>query len=267
MGWLRGVARAVVPRTVRGWLRGLRPERRPLRHSGDYRVLDGEDVPDPVAGWRRDAVAERQRDAFEPLLREMRAGRPRRDFVAAAEALAMTQAENPLILEVGCGHGFYFDVLSHLSGKPLQYVGMDCSEAMIGMARARYPEARFLVGDATRIPFRDAGVDIVLSGTVLMHVPEFGLAIREARRVARDWCVFHTVTVRQRGETVLLSKRAYGEPVVEVVLNEEELRGLFVASGLRVVGELPSIAYNLEAVVGEPTETKTYVCRCETVGP
>jgi len=228
--------------------------------SYGYEIIEGEIPPELLLGWRDPAVAERQYAAFAPLLREMYEGKPREDFVTVATAVKMTGLEMPLIIEVGCGSGWNSEVLAHLLKRPIRYVGLDYSPDMAAFGKRFYPHAQFVAGDATLLPLRDAVCDILLSGTVLMHLLGYREAIQESRRVARRWCIFHTVPVLQQRKTTILCKRAYGQPVVEVILNEGELLRLIEQARLRVRHFLDSIRYDLEAVLGEPTLTRTYVC-------
>src|SRR5690606_6001917 len=154
-----------------------------------------------------------------PLLEEARRGRPRVDFEVAARAVEATGLARPSILEVGCGSGYYSEVLRLLLPRPAAYVGLDYSPSMLARARRAYPDERFLRGDARALPLADGSFDVVLSGASLMHIVEYDRAIDESVRVARGWCIFHTVPVLERRGTTLLRKRAYGEPVVEVVFN------------------------------------------------
>jgi len=62
-----------------------------------------------------------------------------------------------------------------------------------------------------------------------MHVLEYRQAIAESVRVTRKWCIFHTVPVMLYRSTTLLQKRAYGEPVVEIIFNQAELEALLAA--------------------------------------
>jgi ubiquinone/menaquinone biosynthesis C-methylase UbiE len=214
----------------------------------------------PSGAWSNPLVAERQDAAYRDLIAKMRAGEVRRDLQVAAEALRLTRLADPSVLEVGCGSGYYVEILSHLLSHPLRYLGVDCSPAMIELARKRYPHQRFVLGDATDLPFPAGAFDAVLNGVSLMHVVHYEAAIAEGRRVARRWCILHTVPVLQRRETAFLRKKAYGEWAVEVVFSEAELRSLLAQNGLVVRHVLDSIAYDLEAVLGEATTTKTYVC-------
>ncbi len=236
----------------------LRP--RSARASEDYQV-PGEPLRDVDSAWHDAQVAVRQHEAFSGLLRDLRDGRPRRDFVALAEALRLTALDDPTVLEVGCGSGYYSEALTLLRGKPLRYTGVDLSPAMIELARKAYPTMEFHVGDAAALSFPDASFDVAISGCSLMHIADYPAAIREVRRVSARFCVFHTVPVMLRRATTQLHKRAYGEPTLEIVFNEGELLDRFVACGLSLVTELPNIVYDLRDVLGEETLTKTYLCR------
>jgi len=147
-----------------------------------------------------------------------------------------------------------------LWNRPFRYIGMDYSPAMIALARRRDSQRPYLVGDATAVPLRDRSCDILLSGTILMHLLGYQAAIQESRRVARRWCIFHTVTVVTKRPTTILRKFAYGSAVVEIVFNADEFSRLLDKNGLRLRNVLDSIPYDLHAVLGEPTVTRTYLC-------
>ena len=81
------------------------------------------------------------------------------------------------ILDVGCGGG---DLLMALArecrtrGIPAQLVGVDCSPAILEIARGAvsiFPEIRLLRADALAPPFPEKSFDFVLCSLVLHHVP------------------------------------------------------------------------------------------------
>lgn len=86
-------------------------------------------------------------------------------------------------------------------------------------------------------------------------------AIKECRRVTRQWTIFPTVPVCQHHKTTILRKKAYGKPTIEIMFNERELKTLFEDAGFTIQYEINSLPYNLEALLGEPTTTKTYGCK------
>jgi len=229
--------------------------------SSDYRIIEGPEDVDVGHGWRSPLIAGRQHEAFAPLMDRMYRGEARIDFRAAAEAVRLTEERDPLILEVGCGEGLYSEILPHLLKRPVRYIGLDYAETLVARAGRTYGSRHsFAVGNGAELPFCDGVVDILFNGTALMHMPRYREAIQESVRVSRRWCVFHTVTVLQRRQTTLLSKRAYGQPVLEVVFNEGELLALLRDNGLNVKRVLNSLEYDLYPVLGEHTVSRTYVC-------
>jgi ubiquinone/menaquinone biosynthesis C-methylase UbiE len=254
-----------IGRLVRGGLGRLAGAAPP---SSDYEILTAEQAaaPGDGDGWHAPSVAAWQDRAYRDLLAEMHAGRPRNDLQVAADAVRHTGLADPAVLEVGCGSGYYSEVLGHLLGHPIRYTGLDYSPAMIDLARTRYPAQAFVVGDAAALPFADGTFDVVINGAALMHMLRYREAVAESRRVSRGWCVLHTVPVLARRPTTYLRKRAYGQPTVEVIFNEEELRGLFRANGLVVRREFDSVPYDLAPVLGEPTASRTYLCQLAPYG-
>ena len=256
---LNAAARRVLPiglrQALKRWL-GLERD-----VSSGCEILPDDVHPKLLLGWKNPRVAARQDMAFEPVLQQMRQGQPREDFTALATAVRLTGATNPLIVEVGCGSAWNAEVLARLWNRPFLYIGIDYSPAMIARARQRDSLRRYLVGDATALPLQDHSCDIVLSGTVLMHLLGYRAAIRESRRVARQWCIFHTVPVVTKRPTTILKKFAYGSPVMEVVFNADEFRSLLCDSGLRLRDVLNSLPHEyLDEVLGEPITACTYVC-------
>lgn len=256
---LRAAARRVLPvgtrRALKRWL-GLDHD-----VSSGCEILPNDVHPKLLLGWKDRRVAERQDTAFAPVLQQMREGRPREDFTALAAAVRLTGATDPLIVEVGCGSAWNAEVLTRLWNRPFRYIGMDYSPAMIALARRRDSKRPYLVGDATTLPLRDRSCDILLSGTILMHLLGYQAAIQESRRVARRWCIFHTVPVVTMRPTTILKKFAYGSAVVEIVFNADEFPSLLSNSGLRLRDVLNSLPHEyLNEVLGEPITARTYVC-------
>jgi SAM-dependent methyltransferase len=237
--------------------------RRHLLSSSDYQVLSGVDEARNLAatsgGWLAARTVARQERAYATLIAAMKRGEPRLDFTVAAEAIAATGIANPRVLEVGCGSGYYSDVFATLLPSGISYAGIDYSDAMIARARAHCPSASFQVADATRLPYAEGAFDIVFNGVSLMHIIDYQAVIREAARVASRYCVFHSVPVFDDYRTTYLRKYAYGAPVVEVVFGKQELMALCRDAGLRLEREWTSIPYDVSAVTGHHSSTKTYL--------
>jgi ubiquinone/menaquinone biosynthesis C-methylase UbiE len=265
---VKKVLKRFLPARLQSALTGWRtqrpaPTQTPLAAtSGQYRLLSRADALEFSGdAWSRPDVAERQHAAFRPLLQEMYAGRTRADFESTAAAIRNTGLPAPSVLDVGCGSGYYSEVISHLCGQAVSYHGVDVSWEMIRLARRSYPHKTFSLGDARSLPHATASFDIVLNGCSLMHIAQYEAVIAETARVSRHWCIFHTVPIVDGNETIYLRKTAYGGSTVELVFSERELVDLFQQAGLSVQYAVDSIPYDLSAVVGRRTFTKTYLCR------
>ncbi len=92
-------------------------------------------------------------------------------------------------LDVCCGTG---DIARRLAQAGAAVVGLDFSEAMLAVARARNrnPKSeirnlKFVRGDAQQLPFGDAEFDIVTVGYGLRNLASWETGLREMTRVAR----------------------------------------------------------------------------------
>src|SRR5215472_4079310 len=85
-------------------------------------------------------------------------------------------------LDAACGTGRYAE---YLAARGHQVVGVDSSPEMLDRARARIPHCEFLLGDLHHLPLPDDGVDIVVSGLALAHVPALEPVMAEFARVLR----------------------------------------------------------------------------------
>jgi SAM-dependent methyltransferase len=89
-------------------------------------------------------------------------------------------AQGARVLDVCCGPGF---IASAARARGAIVCGLDFSDAMLAVARARESAVRFIEGDAEALPYADASFGAVLSNFGIHHVPRPALALREAYRV------------------------------------------------------------------------------------
>lgn len=103
------------------------------------------------------------------------------------DALASLVDNYTLALDAGCGNGRYFDMLIGHGG---QIIGVDFSKDALRRAKFKidaFPvgQAGVLLGDLTRLPFRDCSFDLIASIEVLEHVPNWEQAILEFHRLLK----------------------------------------------------------------------------------
>jgi 2-polyprenyl-3-methyl-5-hydroxy-6-metoxy-1,4-benzoquinol methylase len=96
------------------------------------------------------------------------------------------------VLEIGCGTGFYTDLIARL-GPPARFTGMDITDVNFPALRGRHPTARFVKGDATATPEPGQGFDVIVMIDVIHHVVtdrEFSALMANVRRWLKPGGVF-----------------------------------------------------------------------------
>jgi 23S rRNA (guanine745-N1)-methyltransferase len=135
-----------------GYINLLQPQDRRSKNPGD--------APDAVAARRR----LHDRGVTEPLLRGI--------------AEMISAGPRDVVLDAGCGDGFYLGSLARQIGFDAH--GIDISISAVEAAAKRYPKCEWIVANADRfLPYADRSFSIVLSITGRMSAGEF-------RRVLRD---------------------------------------------------------------------------------
>jgi SAM-dependent methyltransferase len=84
------------------------------------------------------------------------------------------------LIDIACGSGYAAAVAA---GRGAKVAGLDASEALIAIARARTPAGDFRVGDMFALPFADDTFDVATSFNGIWKGCDD--ALREARRVVR----------------------------------------------------------------------------------
>jgi len=135
-----------------GYINLLQPQERRSKQPGDTAAA--------IAGRRR----VHDSGVTQPLLH------------AVAEIMAASPGD--VVLDAGCGEGFYLGNLARRMGFVAH--GVDISIPAVDAAARRYPECEWIVANADRfVPYADRSFSIVMSITARMNTCEF-------RRVLRD---------------------------------------------------------------------------------
>jgi 23S rRNA (guanine745-N1)-methyltransferase len=99
---------------------------------------------------------------------------------AIAELLAASPGD--IVLDAGCGDGFYLGALAHRIGFSAH--GVDISVPAIEAAARRYPACEWIVANADRfVPYAAGSFSIVLSITARMNASEFRRVLGEHSRL------------------------------------------------------------------------------------
>jgi len=100
------------------------------------------------------------------------------------EAIAATMAAAPsdIVLDAGCGEGFYLGRLAGLTG--FEAHGVDISIAAIDAAARRYPGCEWIVANADGfVPYAERSFTAVMSITARMNPGEFERVLRDDGRL------------------------------------------------------------------------------------
>jgi len=162
LGLVRDVGRLVCPRNhsfdiaSSGYINLLQPQERRARNPGDTAEV--------IQARRR----LHDRGVTEPLRR------------AIAEAIAATPGD--VVLDAGCGDGFYLGTLQRETRCDAH--GIDISIPAVDRAARRYPDCEWVVANADRrVPYPDQSFSIVLSITGRMNPAEFRRVLRQGGRL------------------------------------------------------------------------------------
>ncbi|MFF5552418.1 class I SAM-dependent methyltransferase [Streptomyces olivaceoviridis] len=109
-----------------------------------------------------DTIAEDYADHFRDPLAERPLER------ALLSAYAEQVGPDGTVADLGCGPG---DVTAHLAGLGLSVFGLDLSDAMIAIARRRYPALRFEQGSMRELSLADGSLAGVVSWYSSIHTP------------------------------------------------------------------------------------------------
>jgi ubiquinone/menaquinone biosynthesis C-methylase UbiE len=110
------------------------------------------------------------------------------------------------ILDLGCGNGRY--VLGFRE-KSVNYVGQDFSKDLIGIAKKKFPEEQFIIGEAADLPYPSEYFDKIFCLAVLHHIPSRQFRKKvfcEAARALKEEGVFVATVWDLRPSKILLSR-------------------------------------------------------------
>jgi 23S rRNA (guanine745-N1)-methyltransferase len=143
-----------------------------IARSGYINLLQPQDRRSARPGDSSAVVAARRR------LHDLGVTKPLLD--AVTETLALSSSD--LVLDAGCGDGFYLATLAHDIG--FTGHGVDISVPAIDAAARRYPECEWIVANADRfIPYADRSFSALISITARMNPGEFRRVLREDGRL------------------------------------------------------------------------------------
>jgi len=134
------------------------------------------------SGWHRD-----EWQSYDSVAAEYEQRNVPRHEPAARDLVELTGIEpGQRVLDVGTGTGVAAAAALEATGPGGLVVGVDPSAPMLSLARVRATGARFVVGQALDLPFRDWRFDAVIANFVLSHFTRYETGLHDMLRVLRD---------------------------------------------------------------------------------
>ena len=163
-----------------------------------------------------------------------------RDPLVASGAAEVLTRPGARVLDYGIGSGSLSLALARIVSKPLDYHGIDTSDAMLATADAEMRRAGIAAqlkqADIRKLPYPDRTFDVVMAAHVLEHLPEPRVALHEMCRVLKPGGVLFSCMTRPSlyGAFVQLHWRtwAVGEQLGIAWLQESGLQNV----GFRSIG-------------------------------
>lgn len=185
--------------------------------------------------WTAADIAAKQRALVDTQLTAMREGKPPKHFEVMHDALGfVASADGATLLDAGCASAYYYEIIEYYHPGLFDYTGLDFSDALLTLAKRRYPEIKLIKKDLRALGY-DKTFDVVLSSAALMHIRDWREALAELAKAARRWLILHRTWVT--GETIIEIGDAYGHPAWYIRFGENELLGLLAAAYFGLVRE------------------------------
>ncbi|HEY3360714.1 MAG TPA: class I SAM-dependent methyltransferase [Methanosarcina sp.] len=88
------------------------------------------------------------------------------------------------IIDIGCGEGFVINNLDFPNT-----TGIDISRSAIKIAKKKNPDCNLCSGSIYNISFKEKSFDLVIATEVLEHLERPELALKEIRRITKNYCI------------------------------------------------------------------------------
>lgn len=129
---------------------------------------------------------------FDKFVKTNRSQVPREDFWRAYSEKHVFESlkkftelsKYNLILEIGCGTGYYFSGYSSFKNEPF-VIGVDISLESLKKCNTAFRNSSFVLCDANYLPFNSEIFDGVLMINLLHHVPNYKRTLEESAKVLK----------------------------------------------------------------------------------
>jgi len=139
-----------------------------------------------------------------------------------------------VVLDLGCGTGILTGVLRGVLSHRGHIHAVDFSPAMIEVARSKGDDRRITwhVADALHLPLPDSSIDRVVCFSSWPHLPDYGLAAREAYRVLKNHGTLTILHLQSREKINQIHTSAGGPIAGDLLPPASHVTSILKANGL-----------------------------------
>ena len=162
-------------------------------------------------------------------------------------------------LDLGCGTGFMYEILTDLGNE--KYTGIDVTDEMLDVFRAKWPLVSAMNSQAEELPFPDSTFSLVVNYSFLDHLESPEDVFKESYRVLSKGGVFYSGLVPNSDFSLNIAKsidefssESFAGFIQHSLLNKE-YRSMFDN------GDIYANQYGIDSLVlqtAEPQKTNSY---------
>lgn len=141
---------------------------------------------------------------------------------------ALPYCKNKYVLDLGCGVGYGSYFLAKNGAKHIDAIDIDQKAIEYAQKKYRNSKIRYLISDATGLPFNNTYFDCVVSFEVIEHIKEYKLYLKEVKRILKKYGIFILSTPNSLGHRHSTSAYHHKE------FTPKELKNLLTKAGFKV---------------------------------
>ena len=203
-------------------------------------IFSDVDIAKTIETWQCESTPREQWKIVSQQIQRLKQNIETTEFKSFREALETSYETNDFfsVLEVGCSSGYYSEVLNR-SFPNSSYIGVDFSKQFIEFGVEKFPNINLQQMDAQDLgEFADRQFDCVVSGCVLLHIPNWENALIESARVANRTLILHRTPLSDTN-TQRYIKSAYGSPTLEWQFSINDINEQLAATSFQLKNVIP----------------------------
>jgi hypothetical protein len=207
--------------------------------------------------WADPSIARAQRELVDQQIDRAPQEWPPH-FRAIADAIRETQCPGDL-LEIGSGVGHGREILDRAGIAYRRYEGVDLSPEAVALAKQRYPESEWVVGNVGPDRLKPMGWDTVIDGSAVLHVEEWQIHLARLCEASRRWVILHRIpAAKSNPSTSLSSTKGYGHTFDAWVFKRSDVVEEMQRRGFEFVSEHPADGDSVTMTFARPRIWVTY---------